>query len=121
MSKYVKDNKCSACPNGSTCDGTKPTSHKICGVGEWTATAGTATTDTECQTCSKGRFRSTAPTSGKAEIGTEVCKVHKACAAGEWTEAEGTDKVDTRCKACSSGRYRARAPEGKSKEIETEV
>ena len=94
---------------------------KACGVGKWTVSAGTETIEAMCQTCSNGRFRSAAPTSGKVEIETEVCQVHKTCAAGEWTEAKGTDKTDTQCKSCSSGRYRDSAPEGKSKEIESEV
>ena len=95
--------------------------HQVCGEGEWAVTAGTATTDTKCRMCPKGTFRATSPTSGKAEIETEVCKIHKTCAAGEWTDADGTNKTDTQCKTCSSGRYRDSAPVGKSEEIETEV
>ena len=83
--------------------------------------AGAATTDTKCQTCSKGRFRSTSPTTGKAETEDDVCQVHKTCAAGEWTGAKGTPGSDTKCKACSAGRYRGSAPDGKSKEVENEV
>ena len=48
--------------------------HKVCSAGEWTEAAGTATKDTQCTTCSTGRFRAKPATNGKAEKQLNVCK-----------------------------------------------
>ena len=95
--------------------------HKTCAAGEWTKAEGTAKVDTQCKTCSSGRFRGSAPQGKAKEIENTVCQLHKTCAAGEWTEAAGTINVDTKCKTCSSGHFRDNAPQGKAKEIENTV
>ena len=93
-----------ACPDppighyyrGSNCSYAE---HKTCLAGQWTASAGNSTTDTECLTCGNGRFRVAAPTSKAREVSeAEACSgVHKNCSAGEWTEAAGTSTRDTQC------------------------
>ena len=75
----TSDTKCLGCSNGrfrvdapasnakevsevAACAGV----HKTCSRGEWTEAVGTRNSDTQCQACSSGRFRASAPTSNKA-------------------------------------------------------
>ena len=84
--------------------------HKLCTAGQWTKNAGSLTEDTECASCSTGRFREVGPTAKTPESETKVCLEHRNCKAGEWTVSAGTPKEDTGCEACPAGTARPKAP-----------
>ena len=88
--------------------------HKLCSAGQWTKAKGSATKDTECESCSSGRFRKVAPTGKASEVEANVCVAHRRCRAGEWTVSVGTAKRDTGCEACPAGTARPSAPSNKT-------
>jgi hypothetical protein len=87
--------------------------HKLCSAGQWTKTAGSLTKDTECVSCSTGRFRKVGPTAKTPEIEANVCLAHRTCRAGEWTVSVGTVEKDTGCEVCGAGTARPSAPRDK--------
>ena len=87
------------------------TAHAKCPPGKYTKTAGSAASQTKCETCAKGFFKAAASSSSTK---TDSCTAHTRCPPGRYTTKIGTATTQPQCEECAAGFYKAFASKNSS-------